>query len=740
MARKYSAYTYVSALLVAFSLIAWPAVAAPGANPVKADATAPPVAPVRPVTDEYFGVKVVDQYRYMEDLQNPEVSAWFKGQNEVTRTVLSRISGRDALLARIKTLDEAASERIIDVRRLPGDRYFFQKRLASEDIYKLYMRQGLKGEDKLLLDPAKFMTAGGPHFAISYYGPSFDGKYVAVGVSAAGSEEAVLRVIDTSTGQETSDVIDRAQFGNPSWLPDGHSFLYNRLQKLTASSAPTDRYLNSRAYLHVLGTDPDQDRLIFGAGVAGVKLDPADIPFIATSPGTPYTLGIIAHGVRNEITAYVLPLEDLSSSTPAWKLFCDVDDDITGFDVHGDDLYLLSHHRASRYKVLHTKLANPDVAHAEVILPPGEAVVQSVAAASDALYVQELDGGVGRLLRLSYTTGKSEMVSLPLDGALGLAATDQRRPGTLLELTSWTRARKIYVYDADSKKVSDTGLQPVGKYDEPTDLESVEVKAKSYDGTLVPLSIVYKKGLKLDGTNPMLLEGYGSYGITLDPFFDPKYIAWYERGGVFAVAHIRGGGEYGEDWHLAGKLLNKPNTWKDFIACAEYLIDKKYTSTTRLAIEGGSAGGITIGRSITDRPDLFVVAIDAVPMSDVVRAEFAPNGPPNIPEFGTVKEADGFKALYEMSGYHHVKDGTKYPAVMVTTGFNDPRVVSWQPGKMAARLQAATSSGKPVLLRVDYDAGHGFGSTKTQREEEMADEMSFALWQFGVSGFQEKKP
>jgi prolyl oligopeptidase len=309
-----------------------------------------------------------------------------------------------------------------------------------------------------------------------------------------------------------------------------------------------------------------------------------------------------------------------------------------------------------------------------------------------------------------------------------------------VELTSWTKARKIYAYDPSHKNVTDTQLQPVGKFDAPADLESVEVKAKSYDGTLIPLSIVYRKGVKLDGSNPTLLEGYGAYGITLDPFFDPKYIAWFERGGVFAVAHVRGGGEYGEDWHLAGKLLTKHNTWKDFIACAEYLINQKYTSTSHLAIEGGSAGGITIGRSITERPDLFAVAIDAVPMSDVVRAEFTPNGPPNIPEFGTVKEADGFKALYEMSGYHHVMDGTKYPAVIVTTGFNDPRVVSWEPGKMAARLQAATSSGKPVLLRVDYDAGHGIGSTKTQREEALADEMSFALWQFGVADFQPAKP
>ena len=714
---------------------------ATGAGWGKPDVSSPPTAPVRVVTDEYFGVKVPDPYRYMEDLSNPEVAAWFKEENDYTRAILGRIPGRAALLARVKTLDEGAPARITDLRRLPGDRYFYQKRLASEDVAKLYFRDGLKGDEKLLVDPTKFMTSGGPHYVISYYAPSFDGRYVAAGISAAGSEDAVLRVFDTSTAKETGDVIDRAQFGSPSWMPDGRSLLYNRLQKLEATSAPTDRYLNSRAYLHVLGTQPDKDRLVFGVGTPNVNIDPADIPFVATWPSASYALGVIAHGVRNEITAYAAPLDTLSGAAPVpWKRFCDVDDDVTAFDVHAGDLYLLSHHGASRYKVLHTKLSDPDVARAEVVVPPGEAVVQNIAAASDALYIQELDGGIGRLVQLSYSGGKPQRIQLPFDGSVGLSATEQRVQGTLVELTSWTKARKIYDYSPSTKNVTDTKLQPAGKFDAPADLESVEVKAKSYDGTLVPLSIVYRKGAKLDGSNPALLEGYGAYGITLDPFFDPKMIAWYEHGGVFAVAHVRGGGEYGEDWHLAGKLLKKPNTWKDFIACAEYLINQKYTSTPRLAIEGGSAGGVTIGRSITERPELFAVAIDAVPMSDVVRAEFTPNGPPNIPEFGTVKEADGFKALYEMSPYEHVKDGTPYPAVMVTTGFNDPRVVSWEPGKMAARLQAATSSGKPVLLRVDYDAGHGIGSTKTQREQELADEWSFALWQFGVADFQPAKP
>jgi prolyl oligopeptidase len=256
---------------------------------------------------------------------------------------------------------------------------------------------------------------------------------------------------------------------------------------------------------------------------------------------------------------------------------------------------------------------------------------------------------------------------------------------------------------------------------------------------MVPLSIVYRKGLKLDGTNPTLMMGYGGYSISITPFFDPTQVAWYELGGIFAVCHARGGAEYGEEWHLSGKGATKPNTWLDFIACAQYLIDKKYTSTPRLAGTGGSAGGIPIGRAITERPDLFGAAIIAVGLLDTVRFENSANGATNIPELGTVKTQEGFKNLYQMSSYAHVKDQTPYPAVLLTTGINDPRVDPWLPGKMTARLQAATSSGKPVLLRVDYGGGHGGGSGENEQQEASADGWSFLLWQFGVPGFQPKE-
>jgi prolyl oligopeptidase len=265
---------------------------------------------------------------------------------------------------------------------------------------------------------------------------------------------------------------------------------------------------------------------------------------------------------------------------------------------------------------------------------------------------------------------------------------------------------------------------------------STRLFATAKDGTKVPVSVVYRKGMKRDGSAPTLIDAYGSYGITSDAFFGPRFIAWLEQGGVWATAHVRGGGEFGREWHEGGRLLTKPNTWGDMIAAAEMLIADKWTSAAKLAIRGGSAGGITVGRVMTARPDLFAAVISEVGVSNTVRAEFSQNGPPNIPEFGSVTTADGFKGLYEMDSYLHVKDGTKFPAVMLTTGMTDPRVDPWQAAKMAARLQQATASGKPVLLRVDFQAGHGLGSTRAQRDEEYADFFAFILWQAGTAGFQ----
>jgi prolyl oligopeptidase len=693
-----------------------------------------PKTPVREVTEEYFGVKVVDPYRWLESTSDAEVVGWMKAQNDSTRAMLARIPGRDELLARIKALDNAGN--VVSGLQVWGGHYFYYKTEPGSDNRKLYVRDSLGTPERLLMDPEKMTAADGKHYSIDYFQPSIDGKFVAYGVSPGGSEESVLHVLEGATGKVMSDSIDRAQFASPSWLPDGKTFFYARAQKLGPDDPPTAKYQKLKVYRHRLGVDPDNEPLAFGYNVnPNVKIEENDFSVLAYSPGAPkYLLGLVIHGVKRELDIYAIPFEANPGANTAWKKVADESDAVTGLDVHADQIYLLSHKDASHFKVLRTSLSAPDLAHAAVAVPVSEVVVTNITTAGDALYVQDIDGGIGRLRRLPYRSGDIQSVKLPFDGAIQALFTNPTEPGAWLELTSWTRSPLWYALDTKTGKLTDTGLVLPSPVDF-SQIESEEVKAKSADGTMVPLSIIHKRGLALDGSHPTWLEGYGAYGITLDPTFRPTWLAFLERGGVFAVAHVRGGGEYGEDWHVGGQKLTKQHTIDDFLAGAQFLIEHKYTSPAHLAGEGTSAGGITIGGAITQRPELFGAALIRVGDSDSLRSELMASGPANIPEFGTVKEADGFKALYAMDAYQHVKANTPYPAVLLTTGVNDPRVAPWQAAKMTARLQASTSSAKPVLLRVDYDAGHGFGSTKSQRDAELADEVAFLFWQLGVSGF-----
>ncbi|HMF09605.1 MAG TPA: prolyl oligopeptidase family serine peptidase [Thermoanaerobaculia bacterium] len=716
-------------LSAALAIAASSAAQSPPASP-----PAPPAAAIRAVTDDYFGRKVVDPYRWMENTGDPDFVAWMKAQNDYTRSVLDRIPGREALAGRIRELDNAGVTVSSAVRL--GERYFYLKAEPGSDNRKLCVRDGLSGAERVLLDPEKRSTKD-THYSIDYFVPALDASRVAVGVSAGGSENSVLEILETASGNSLPERIERTQFGVVDWSLDGKSFHYNQLAKLSAGSAPTDRYLKSMVRRHVLGTPVEKDPVVFGFGVsAKVPMTPEDLPFLFSSPASPWIAGVIAHGVQNERTVYVARRSSLAGGATPWRKIADVDDAVTSLDLRGDTAYLLTHKNASRFKIMTVDCAHPEKKPAELV-PESDAVITSLGVARDALYVQDLNGGLGRLRRVPASGGKIQTVALPFEGAISASVTDSRQDGALVQMTSWTKSPLWYAYDPKAAAMTDTKLEPPSPVDFSA-IASVEVKAKSADGTMVPLSIVYNKNIVLDGSHPVWLTGYGAYGITIDPGFSPTRLAWLERGGVFAFAHVRGGGEYGEDWHRAGMLKTKQHTIDDFLACAEYLVEKKYTSAAHLSGEGTSAGGITIGGAITQRPELFSAALIRVGDSDALRSETMEAGPANIPEFGTVKTEEGFQALYAMDAYQHVKDSAAYPAVMLTTGANDPRVAPWQAGKMAARLQAATSSGKPVLLRVDYDAGHGFGSTKSQRDTEMADEEAFLFWQLGVAEFQPK--
>jgi prolyl oligopeptidase len=704
----------------------------------------PPVAPVRPVTENFYGTNVTDDYRYMENLEDPEVQSWFKGQNEYARAVLESLPGRQKLLQRIIELDESTKSDVGRVLRLPGNVYLYTKLFAGEDTYKLYFRKGLTGQERLVVDPENVTIAEASrqkgNKVIDYIAPSNDLKYVAVAITPGGSEyDTEIHIFEIASGRETGDVITRCcAHANPVWLPDNQSFVYGKWRTLPAGAPVTEMRQKSQVFLHKVGSNSEMDKPVFGYGaVPAIEVDPRKVSMIKTEPNSKYAIGRIGIPIVSPSSAfYIASAESIGKPSPVWRKVADLSDEVGDVVVHGDDLYLLTFKNAPRYRIIRLDARNPDLSTAETIVPPGDAIIEDMSQAQDALYVHILDGGVERVLRVPYgSKAKSESIPLPFEGSASVLATDPRLPGALLSIGSWTKAYKIYAYDPSTKQLSNTTLEPDGPHDEFANVESEEVKVRSHDGTLVPLSIAHPKGMKMDGRNPTLLRAYGAYGISLGAEFDQMLLAWYERGGVNAVCHVRGGGEYGEEWHKQGKEQTKPNTWLDFIACARYLVEKKYTSPGYLAAEGASAGGIPIGRSITEQPDLFAAAIIDYGGVDMLRIDATANGSPNIVEFGSTKTQDGFNALYAMSPLHHVKNGTPYPAVLLTTGINDPRANPWQSGKLAARLQAASTSGRPVLLYVDYEGGHGSSSEKSYQESQ-ANSWSFLLWQFGVPEFQ----
>ncbi len=692
-----------------------------------------PIAPIQPVIDNYFGTDVVDNYRYMEDFNDPTVQEWVKAQADYTIDTLSQLPGRSAFFDRMVELDSSVPAKVYGILRLANGKIFYLKIEAQDDVAKLYMRSSLDSPEILLVDLDRFKKETGNTHAINEFNPSGDGKYVIYLVSANGSEDASLYVLDTQTLQDIDAPISRTP-ESTCWLPDNQSFFYHRLQEMKEGIPDTEKYQNSQTYLHQMGTDLEHDKVILQHGIAPVENLPPYVWPCIIHVSSDYAIAVIFNGTQLNIDVYVSTIDSLSQSTPKWIKICDAADEVRSCKAHGADLYLRTSKNAPRFKIVKTSLANPDLATAKTVLAESDSIIRSIFAANDALYAIATENGIGKLIQITYD-GKIQHLKLPSDGAINFLRNDHRADGVFISIRTWIKCESHYEYNPTTNLFIDLELQPKGKYYAPDDLVATEVTVKSHDGTMIPLSIIHKQGMKLDGSNPCLLMGYGAYGYSFDPFYLQTQSVWYERGGIFAIAHVRGGGENGEEWYRAGFQQTKPNTWKDFIACAEYLIEEKYTSTAKLAGEGVSAGGILIGRAITERPDLFAVAIPRVGCLNQVRIETTPNGVPNIPEFGSCETEAGFQALYEMDSFLHVSDGVNYPAMLITHGITDPRVEPWQSAKFAARVQAASASGKPVLLRMDYEAGHGIGSTKTQIIQERADIFAFMMWQFGMDNY-----
>jgi len=682
-----------------------------------ADIPPAPVARVEPVTDTYFGEAVVDRYRWMENDKDKDWLPFLKQQNAHSRAILDALPGREALLTRIRQLsgDAAAPSHV----QKAGARLFYQQRPAGSNNFKLFVREG--GKDRVLIDPTKLDTKTS-HVSLDWWRASPDGSKIVYGLSKDGSEDSVLQIMEVSTGRILPERIADTQNASPSWTANSSGFFYNQL---TGKVDTPERFLDSRARFHQLGQNPSKDPILMQRGQdKAVQFEKIQMPLIVTTAHSQTAVLILAD-VRSEQRILTAPLKDVLKGKAMWKQAADFSDEVTDIDLQGDELYLLANKGHPRGRVVKTSASAPSLASAAEVIPESSLVLRNMTRAKDGLYVRAMDGGISKILRLG-ADQKLTSIALPFDGTIGDLDTDSASEGATIIQTGWLQPAGIWSIDA-AGKVTDTGITPKPAID--TSGYVTERRfATAKDGTQIPYSLIYKKGLKMDGSNPVFISAYGSYGAAAyTPSFAGKTLALVDQGAIVGYANVRGGGEFGRDWHRAGQLENKPNTWRDLIAVCEDMDAKGYTSPAHTAIGGRSAGGITMGRALTERPDLFAAVISGVGWHNPLRYVAEQNGYGEEPEWGAISDPNGYKALKSIDSYQAVEDGGKYPAILLTTGVTDPRVAPFHPAKMAARLQAATASGKPVLLRVDFDAGHGMGSTRDQQDREAADTYAFIL-------------
>lgn len=681
-------------------------------------------------SDMYFGKTYADPYRWLENLKDKEVETWFRAQGELTEAALAAIPGRKALAEEWMALDKLNPASYGDITAENG-RVFYKKTLGGENVGKLYFREGWSGAEKLLFDPATYPKSAST--VIQSFMPSWDGKHVVMGLTSGGAEYSELRVLNVDDGALLPENI-YPSLGPGGWTGDNQAFFYDAGKVTDIKSQEIE--LNRKTRVHRLGGAVADDVDFFSnESCAELNIAPKEWPAAAIDESYPdYVFGSVGT-TQAETRLYCAPVAEMRAGNKLnWKVVCKLSDNIVrGFAMHGEYVYGITHTGAPRYKVVRTSLKNPDWEHAQTVIPEATDSVQTLVKCRHYLLVTYSNGIVGRVVKYDLASGNSTEVKLPGSGSIFVACPDWKSDVCHVVITSWISPPTRYDYDAQKETFAKSIFNSDVVYPGFEDLMTEEVEVPSHDGAMVPLSIVRRKDLKLDGSNCCILEGYGAYGMSMTPWFDVKNSV-ATRGVVLAFAHVRGGSEKGEAWYKAGYKTTKPNTWKDFIACAEYLVKKGYSSPEKLAGTGTSAGGVLISRAITERPDLFRAAICNVGCANALRMEFSPNGPVNTPEFGTVKDEAECAALFEMDGVQHVRGGVKYPAVMGVAGWNDPRVAPWQPGKFIAALQNGSTSGRPVFMKVNFDDGH-FTEEKRVTFNNFAGQFAFLLWQGGHKDF-----
>jgi prolyl oligopeptidase len=712
-----------SALSFIFLLAA--AVYAGDGSTTSSTPSAPPKAAEKPVIDMFHGTKVLDNYRWLEDGKNPETQKWVEREMAYTRGILDRLAGRDTIHKRLTGLLSIGS---VSPPMIAGRHYFYTKREGMQNQPILYVRDGLNGPDRVLVDANKLAADG--TIALDWFQPSENGKYVAYGTSPSGSEMSTLHIIETKTGTVLPDTIERTRAASIAWKLDNSGFYYTRYPKKGDVPEGQEMY-NRHVFYHELSNDPedthpeDNDELIFGQG-----RDAEDWPSVSLSNDGHWLLISVSEGW----TKSELFLMNVKAGTPPTRITTGKNF-LYGGEVFNDKLFITTNEDAPRYRVLVADAGNFDREAWKELIPQTDAVLQGTAVFGDKLFAQYEQNATSQLKIFDLDGKKISDLPLPAIGSVYGFGGRWDRDEIFYGFQSFTIAPSIYRYD-----LKDNSTSLWTNVDAPSiDPATYQVKQEwftSKDGTHVPMFVVHKKGVEKNAHNPTLLTAYGGFNVSLTPTFSRTAYLWMEHGGIYAVANLRGGAEFGEDWHRAGMLDKKQNVFDDMIAAAEHLIAEKYTDRNHLAILGGSNGGLLMGAMITQRPDLFRAVVCQVPLLDMIHYQDFQIAKLWIPEYGTSENAEQFKWLFAYSPYHHVKAGTEYPAILFMTADTDTRVDPMHAKKMAALMQSEAKNGtshiRPILLRVENKAGHGAGKPVTKQIEEFTDIYSFLFWQLGV--------
>jgi len=663
--------------------------------------------------DTYHGVKVPDPYRWLEDPDTPEAKAWIEAENKITFGFLESIPERDAIRERLTELWDY--ERFGTPSK-EGDVYVFSKNDGLQNQNVIYVASSLDAQPRVLIDPNKLADDG----TVALKGTEFteDGKLMAYGTSASGSDWEEWQVRDVATGKDLDDKINWVKFSGASWTKDSKGFFYSRYDEPKEGEQLESVNYFQKLYYHKLGTPQSQDKLVYE------RPDHKDWGFggYVTEDGK-YLVISVWRGTERKNLVFYSELGDKE-----WKVTELVKEFEAQYDFIFNDgyvFYFFTDSNAPRGRVVAIDIREPHPSKWKEIIPQTKATLRGVSEVGGKLIASYLKDAHSEIKVFEHDGTFVRTVDLPgLGSARGFGGTHEN-PETFYTYTSFTDPGTIFRYDVNTGK-SNVWRRPKVKFN-PDDFDTKQVFYKSKDGTTVPMFISYKKPLELTGDNPTLLYGYGGFDIPITPGFSVKTLTWMDMGGVYAVANLRGGGEYGKEWHEAGMKLKKQNVFDDFIAAAEWLIDNKYTRSDKLAIHGGSNGGLLVGACMTQRPDLFGAALPAVGVMDMLRFKEFTIGWAWVSDYGTPDNEDEFKALYAYSPYHNLKPGTSYPATMITTADHDDRVVPAHSFKFAAQLQEAQSGPAPTLIRIQTKAGHGAGKPTTMQIEEVADMWSFLV-------------